>query len=181
MWNQTYSSTEGFRHQEQSGIVYIGIVYSAVTFPIPVPFIYSFILPFFQSRYQQTGVKWLWELHCQQAGGIVGDEMGLGKTIQAIAFLAGLQISNLRSHVTRSDGLFLKMIHVLVLNKMQVKLFYEIDIGLLQEARFRPSTDCVSCHSHAPVGIGVPHMVAPIPCLIAPRYWDVLRRQEDPS
>lgn len=52
-------------------------------------------------RYQQTGVKWLWELHCQQAGGIVGDEMGLGKTIQMIAFLAGLNISNLRSHVTR--------------------------------------------------------------------------------
>ena len=46
-------------------------------------------------------MKWLWELHCQQAGGIVGDEMGLGKTIQMIAFLAGLNISNLRSHVTR--------------------------------------------------------------------------------
>ena len=52
-------------------------------------------------RYQQTGVKWLWELHCQQAGGVVGDEMGLGKTIQVIAFLAALKISNLRSHVTR--------------------------------------------------------------------------------
>ena len=46
-----------------------------------------------QSRYQQTGVQWLWELHCQQAGGIVGDEMGLGKTIQMIAFLAGLKYS----------------------------------------------------------------------------------------
>ena len=46
-------------------------------------------------------MKWLWELHCQQAGGIVGDEMGLGKTIQMIAFLAGLRESNLRSHVTR--------------------------------------------------------------------------------
>ena len=56
-------------------------------------------------RYQQTGVKWLWELHCQQAGGIVGDEMGLGKTIQVIAFLAGLKTSNLRSHVTRKLGL----------------------------------------------------------------------------
>ena len=32
--------------------------------------------------YQKTGVRWLWELHCQNAGGIVGDEMGLGKTIQ---------------------------------------------------------------------------------------------------
>lgn len=32
--------------------------------------------------YQKTGVKWLWELHTQRAGGIIGDEMGLGKTIQ---------------------------------------------------------------------------------------------------
>jgi DNA excision repair protein ERCC-6 len=32
--------------------------------------------------YQRTGVKWLWELHNQRAGGIIGDEMGLGKTIQ---------------------------------------------------------------------------------------------------
>ena len=51
--------------------------------------------------YQRTGVHWLWELHCQQAGGIVGDEMGLGKTIQMIAFLAALRVSRLRSHVTR--------------------------------------------------------------------------------
>lgn len=32
--------------------------------------------------YQRTGLKWLWELHGQRAGGIIGDEMGLGKTIQ---------------------------------------------------------------------------------------------------
>ena len=51
--------------------------------------------------YQRTGVHWLWELHCQQAGGVVGDEMGLGKTIQMIAFLAALRVSRLRSHVTR--------------------------------------------------------------------------------
>ena len=47
------------------------------------------------SRYQQTGVKWLWELHCQQAGGIIGDEMGLGKTVQMIVFLAGLKYSKI--------------------------------------------------------------------------------------
>lgn len=29
-----------------------------------------------------AGVKWLWELHTQRVGGIIGDEMGLGKTIQ---------------------------------------------------------------------------------------------------
>lgn len=43
--------------------------------------------------YQKTGVQWLWELHQQQVGGIIGDEMGLGKTIQVIAFLAGLHYS----------------------------------------------------------------------------------------
>lgn len=37
----------------------------------------------------------MWELHCQQAGGIVGDEMGLGKTIQTIVFLAGLKYSKI--------------------------------------------------------------------------------------
>ncbi|XP_067093027.1 DNA excision repair protein ERCC-6 [Osmerus mordax] len=48
-------------------------------------------------KYQQTGVRWMWELHCQQAGGILGDEMGLGKTIQAIVFLAALSYSKLRT------------------------------------------------------------------------------------
>ncbi|KAK9827355.1 hypothetical protein WJX81_000181 [Elliptochloris bilobata] len=43
--------------------------------------------------YQKTGVKWMWELHTQRAGGIVGDEMGLGKTVQVAAFLAGLHHS----------------------------------------------------------------------------------------
>lgn len=45
--------------------------------------------------YQRTAIKWLWELHNQKAGGIMGDEMGLGKTIQITAFLAGLHHSNL--------------------------------------------------------------------------------------
>ena len=53
------------------------------------------------NRYQQTGVKWLWELHQQAVGGVMGDEMGLGKTIQMIAFLAALKSSGLRSQVTR--------------------------------------------------------------------------------
>ncbi|KAF9997720.1 DNA repair protein rhp26, partial [Modicella reniformis] len=43
--------------------------------------------------YQKTCAQWLWELHCQGAGGIIGDEMGLGKTIQIISFLAGLLYS----------------------------------------------------------------------------------------
>uniref|UniRef100_T1IM14 DNA excision repair protein ERCC-6 n=1 Tax=Strigamia maritima TaxID=126957 RepID=T1IM14_STRMM len=51
-------------------------------------------------KFQQTCVQWLWELHCQQCGGIIGDEMGLGKTIQVIAFLAGLWFSKI---ITRGD------------------------------------------------------------------------------
>ncbi|KAG0239729.1 hypothetical protein BGW41_007529 [Actinomortierella wolfii] len=43
--------------------------------------------------YQKTCTQWLWELHCQGAGGIIGDEMGLGKTVQIISFLAGLLYS----------------------------------------------------------------------------------------
>ncbi|XP_076819187.1 DNA excision repair protein ERCC-6-like [Clavelina lepadiformis] len=49
-------------------------------------------------KYQKTGVKWLWELHTQQTGGILGDEMGLGKTIQVIAFLAALQKSKVHDY-----------------------------------------------------------------------------------
>jgi DNA excision repair protein ERCC-6 len=45
--------------------------------------------------YQRTSIKWLWELHTQKAGGIMGDEMGLGKTVQITAFLAGLHHSGL--------------------------------------------------------------------------------------
>ncbi|XP_054718613.1 DNA excision repair protein ERCC-6-like [Uloborus diversus] len=52
-------------------------------------------------KYQQTGVRWLWELHQENCGGIIGDEMGLGKTIQVIAFFIGLKCSNL---LTDGDG-----------------------------------------------------------------------------
>ncbi|KAJ0973553.1 hypothetical protein J5N97_021512 [Dioscorea zingiberensis] len=45
--------------------------------------------------YQKVGVQWLWELHCQRAGGIIGDEMGLGKTIQVISFLGALHNSKM--------------------------------------------------------------------------------------
>lgn len=43
--------------------------------------------------YQKTGMQWLWELHQQHVGGIIGDEMGLGKTIQVISYLAALHYS----------------------------------------------------------------------------------------
>ena len=46
-------------------------------------------------EHQKTSLKWLWELHCQRAGGIIGDEMGLGKTVQVAAFLCALERSGL--------------------------------------------------------------------------------------
>jgi DNA excision repair protein ERCC-6 len=48
-------------------------------------------------KFQKTGVKWLWELHLQRCGGILGDEMGLGKTIQTIVFLSALKFSKVRT------------------------------------------------------------------------------------
>ncbi|RDX94043.1 Protein CHROMATIN REMODELING 8 [Mucuna pruriens] len=45
--------------------------------------------------YQRVGVQWLWELHCQRAGGIIGDEMGLGKTVQVLSFLGALHFSGM--------------------------------------------------------------------------------------
>ncbi|EFN74835.1 DNA excision repair protein ERCC-6 [Camponotus floridanus] len=50
-------------------------------------------------------VQWLWELHSRKLGGLMGDEMGLGKTVQVIAFLAGLDCSELLSHNGRYRGL----------------------------------------------------------------------------
>lgn len=45
-------------------------------------------------------MQWLWEIHNQKTGGILGDEMGLGKTVQIVAFLAALDYSNqLNGHV----------------------------------------------------------------------------------
>ncbi|KAK4772718.1 hypothetical protein SAY86_014493 [Trapa natans] len=49
--------------------------------------------------HQREGLKWLWSLHCQQKGGILGDDMGLGKTMQICGFLAGLFHSRLIKRV----------------------------------------------------------------------------------
>ncbi len=54
--------------------------------------------------YQKVCVQWLWELHQQRVGGILGDEMGLGKTIQIIAFAASLSFSCKRPGSTRKFG-----------------------------------------------------------------------------
>ncbi|KYM97864.1 DNA excision repair protein ERCC-6 [Cyphomyrmex costatus] len=56
-------------------------------------------------RYQKVAVKWLWELHSRKLGGLLGDEMGLGKTVEIIAFLAGLDCSELLSYNGRYRGL----------------------------------------------------------------------------
>lgn len=52
-----------------------------------------FILILGTNSYQQDGVRWLWQVHEKNTGGILGDEMGLGKTVQVIAFLSGLEYS----------------------------------------------------------------------------------------
>ncbi|XP_017258887.1 protein CHROMATIN REMODELING 24 isoform X2 [Daucus carota subsp. sativus] len=49
--------------------------------------------------HQRDGLKWLWSLHCQGKGGILGDDMGLGKTMQICGFLAGLFHSRLIKRV----------------------------------------------------------------------------------
>ncbi|RNA45173.1 DNA excision repair ERCC-6 isoform X1 [Brachionus plicatilis] len=56
-------------------------------------------------EFQKTGVKWLWELHLQKCGGILGDEMGLGKTIQLISYLASLRYSKLKTESSNYSGL----------------------------------------------------------------------------
>ncbi|KAK4372081.1 hypothetical protein RND71_007465 [Anisodus tanguticus] len=49
--------------------------------------------------HQRDGLKWLWSLHCQGKGGILGDDMGLGKTMQICGYLAGLFYSKLIKRV----------------------------------------------------------------------------------
>ncbi|KAL7542684.1 hypothetical protein ACHAXR_011990 [Thalassiosira sp. AJA248-18] len=49
--------------------------------------------------YQRTGVRWMWELHCQGAGGVVGDEMGLGKTVQVSSYLGAMAANRLLDSV----------------------------------------------------------------------------------
>ncbi|XP_069599677.1 SWI/SNF-related matrix-associated actin-dependent regulator of chromatin subfamily A containing DEAD/H box 1 isoform X1 [Ranitomeya imitator] len=43
--------------------------------------------------YQKIGLNWLALLHTHNVNGILADEMGLGKTVQAIAFLAHLNMN----------------------------------------------------------------------------------------
>jgi hypothetical protein len=74
---------------------------------LDVAFEGGYILPSFLWNklfaYQKTCIKWLWELHAQNVGGIIADEMGLGKTIQVISFLAGLHYSVQNAAVGADD------------------------------------------------------------------------------
>lgn len=44
--------------------------------------------------YQETGVKWLWSLYCNQLSGLLCDDMGLGKTHQAMALMTAIRNSS---------------------------------------------------------------------------------------
>ncbi|KAL5704509.1 DNA helicase [Ranunculus cassubicifolius] len=63
----------------------------------------KFILPGRVARmlypHQTSGLRWLWSLHSQGKGGILGDDMGLGKTMQICSFLAGMFESRLVKRV----------------------------------------------------------------------------------
>ncbi|CEL93910.1 unnamed protein product [Vitrella brassicaformis CCMP3155] len=56
--------------------------------------------------YQQDGVRWLWGLHVQGVGGLLGDEMGLGKTVQTAAFIAALHHSSILQEGLSHDDEF---------------------------------------------------------------------------
>ncbi|MCO5596041.1 hypothetical protein L7F22_050097 [Adiantum nelumboides] len=80
--------------------------------------------------YQRTGVKWLWELHCQKAGGIIADEMGLGKTIQVAAFLASLHHSGLYT-----PSIVVCPVTLLRQWKRELKKWYEpFDVEILHDS-----------------------------------------------
>jgi len=40
--------------------------------------------------YQRKGLSWMFELFCDEIGGVLADDMGLGKTVMACAFLKGV-------------------------------------------------------------------------------------------
>eukprot|EP01062_Namystynia_karyoxenos_P037630 TRINITY_DN2736_c0_g1_i2.p1 TRINITY_DN2736_c0_g1~~TRINITY_DN2736_c0_g1_i2.p1 ORF type:complete len:1478 (+),score=481.67 TRINITY_DN2736_c0_g1_i2:90-4436(+) len=80
--------------------------------------------------YQQTCIKWLWEIHQQRHGGIIGDEMGLGKTVQVVAFIGALH----RSELLRRPALVVCPLTVL---KQWVREFH----------KWAPRLRCVVLHS----------------------------------
>jgi hypothetical protein len=46
------------------------------------------------ATFVRPGLQWLWELHCQQAGGILGDEMVSSEGCQVLVYpIAALGVS----------------------------------------------------------------------------------------
>ncbi|KAH9612830.1 hypothetical protein KSS87_021563 [Heliosperma pusillum] len=78
--------------------------------------------------HQREGLKWLWSLHCQGKGGILGDDMGLGKTMQIAGYLAGMFHSRLikRAMIVAPKTLiphWIKELSVVGLSKMIKEYF----------------------------------------------------------
>ncbi|KAI4364090.1 hypothetical protein MLD38_020227 [Melastoma candidum] len=89
--DEAASSTDGEEQEEAENVDDSAPPYTVLEGGLKIPdSIFSKLFD-----YQKVGVQWMWELHCQRAGGIIGDEMGLGKTIQVLSFLAALHFSKM--------------------------------------------------------------------------------------
>ena len=77
-------TVDGFKHRP-----------GAASYQLPGK--YKLPAPVFEKlfKYQREGVRWMWDLHRRDRGGLLADDMGLGKTVQVAAFLRGLFASKL--------------------------------------------------------------------------------------
>ena len=80
--------------------------------------------------YQQTSIKWLWELHCQNAGGIIADEM-----------VAHIHIphTNTYTHCFPSSALYLQSIANLILRNVMCGLYVAGGRDLAKPFKLCPS------------------------------------------
>eukprot|EP00606_Chrysophyceae_sp_TOSAG23-5_P000069 GSChrysophyteH2.ASY1.ANO1.1275.1 assembled CDS len=91
--------------------------------------------------YQKEGCSWMWGLHRQGIGGILGDEMGLGKTVQLAVHYNSLSL-RLRDQSNGKDaGVFLIACPATV-------LFH----WLREMHKWVPSMRCVILHSLSKTG-----------------------------
>jgi hypothetical protein len=113
--------------------------------------------------YQKTGVRWMWELHRQNAGGIIGDEM-----------------VHTRHDTTRTHTRTHYLRHGLLIAWCAGAGFGEDGAGHVvprwassQRDVERTYTHCLPGDGHAAVGARVPQVVAALPCGRPPRHGDV--------
>lgn len=55
-------------------------------------------------------MSFVWNLHCQSTGGIIGDEMGLGKTLEVLAFFVAMYYTDIimnHSSILLSGGILI--------------------------------------------------------------------------